>query len=148
MALKLVKAALAALLLIAIAASLALARFGYTFRLVRLNDDIGALSPNGEFYLVETTDPTERYMLFSVIQTGDQNPDGSARTLFTTQDLWMISRFLKDAYWIEGTSDFVIDSSDTGVHTYRYDGETWIHGHVDANDGVWRPVNGLEFIQN
>ena len=98
---------------------------GYDFRVVRSNQTVGIPSSDGRYYLVELSDSTERYLMYSVIQLGNQGPD-CPKTVFVTDDFWYYSSFAKGYGWIEGTSDFYIDSSDSGRHRYLFDGTTWV----------------------
>lgn len=97
---------------------------GYDFRIVRNNQTVGIPSPDGTYYLVELSDSTERYLMYSVIQLGNHG-SSYPKTVFVTDDFWYVSRYVKDYGWINGTNDFYIDSSDSGRHRYLFDGTTW-----------------------
>lgn len=94
---------------------------GIEIRIVHVHKKIGIPSPNGQYRLVEMTDQTQQYLLYSVISVGNAYP----KTEFVTEDFWFHSRYIKDYGWIEGTNDFYIDSSDSGRILYQYDDGVW-----------------------
>lgn len=101
---------------------------GYDLRVVQRNEPIGIPSHDGSYYLVEMSDPTEQYLLYSVIQLDSSDPQDYEyypRTVFVTDDFWYHSRFTRDYGWIGETNDFYIDSTDSGLCRYLYDGTTW-----------------------
>ena len=92
---------------------------GYDYRVVHSNSEIGIASGNNEYRLVEMSDATGQYLIYTVIQN-----DGP-QTLYITDDIWYHSRFAEGYGWIEDTNDFYIESSDSGTHRYLFDGVTW-----------------------
>lgn len=103
---------------------------GLDIRIVQSNKDIGIPSPDNRYYLVEMSDSTGQYLIYSVIQIN--NPEAGnyyPATVYVTDDFWYHSRFIEGYGWIEGTHDFYIDSSDSGRHRYSFDGETWTLGN-------------------
>lgn len=101
---------------------------GYDLRIVQSNETIGIPSRDGSYYLVEMSDSTGKYLLYSVIQLDSSDPQDYEyypKTVFVTDDFWYHSRFTKDYGWISETNDFYIDSTDSGLHQYSYDGTTW-----------------------
>lgn len=105
---------------------------GYDVRIVHRYEDIGIPSDDGAYYLVETSDSTGRYLMYTVVQLDVQDSEDYTyypKTVFVTDDFWYLSRFIKDYGWIDGTYDFYIDSSDVGSLIYTYDGETWAGLH-------------------
>lgn len=103
---------------------------GYDIRIVQRNEGIGLPSDDGAYYLVEMSDSTERYLMYSVVQLDVSESDdyysGYPKTVFVTDDFWYLSRFIKDYGWVDGTYDFYIDSTDTGLQIYTYDDGTWV----------------------
>ncbi|MBQ6595629.1 MAG: hypothetical protein IJH78_08240 [Clostridia bacterium] len=63
---------------------------GYDYRIVRTRGEIGIPSYDGKYRLVEMSDPTGIYLLYSVIQVGNA---GGPRTVFVTDDSCYHSRF-------------------------------------------------------
>lgn len=98
---------------------------GYDIRVVHSNSEIGIPANNSEYKLVEMSDTTGQYLLYSVIQINNATNSGP-QTLYITDDFWYHSRFVTDYGWIEDTNDFYIESSDSGTHRYYFDGITWI----------------------
>jgi len=98
---------------------------GYDFRVVHSNSEIGLASSNNEYWLVEMSDATGQYLLYSVIQIKNASNSGP-QTLYVTDDFWYHSRFAEGYGWIEDTNDFYIESSDSGTNRYYFDGTTWI----------------------
>ena len=97
---------------------------GYDLRIVQRFSDIGIPSSDNEYFLVEMSDATGKLLVYSVIQiNNDKHP---AKILYITDDFWYHSRFIVSYGWIEKTNDFYINSSDTGIHRYLFDGNTWI----------------------
>ena len=103
---------------------------GYDMRYVRRFDEIGILSDSGKYRLVEMSDPSGKYPVYSVIRLRsdftDDESNAYPQTLYVAHDLWYHSRYADGYGWIEGTDDFYIDSSDTGRHCYFFNGETWV----------------------
>jgi len=97
---------------------------GYDIVLVHSNDEIGTISDNGRFCLIEMSDPTERMLIF-VIE--DLKPERyESGFVYTTQDRLYNRRYINDYGWIEGTDDFYVNSTDTGMNLYRFDGSSWL----------------------
>lgn len=106
-----------------VAATVVLHFAGIDTRIVHSGVDVGKPSPDGQFRLVELSDHTGRYLLYSVIRLGgDGRPP---ETLFMTDDFWYYSRYIKAFYWIDDTNDFCIESTDSGLHRYNYENGTW-----------------------
>lgn len=95
---------------------------GYRIRIENVRADIGVKSPNGEYRLVELSDPTGRYVLYSVVQVGEGH---EAKTLFVASDCWLLSKYIAEAGWVNGTNDFYIYNTDIGTLTYRFANGTW-----------------------
>ena len=98
--------------------------FGYDFRIVKITKPVGIPTYDEKFRLVETSDHTGRYLLYSVIQLGDETRP--PRTVFTADDYWFYSQFIDDYGWEDGTYDFYIHSTDEGKFTYRFNGSSWL----------------------
>ena len=105
---------------------------GYDIRIIYSNKGIGIPSNDGKYQLVETSDRTGQYLLFSIIQLKKYDSDNNAdysdcpQTLFVADDFWYHNRWVSDYGWIEGTNDFYINSSDSGMHRYFFNGDTWV----------------------
>lgn len=99
---------------------------GYDFRIIYSGENIGIASENGEFRLVEMSDSTGMYLLYSVIQLPSSGQVTHPRTVFVTEDFWYHSRYISDYGWVKGTNDFYIYSTDTGTHVYHFNGNTWV----------------------
>lgn len=103
---------------------------GYDFRIVHSGGEIGILSHDSKYELVEMTDDTGRYLLYTIVQPyNSKDPktlDSGPQTRFVTDDFWYAARYISGYGWKEGTYDFYIHSTDTGTHVYHYDGNTWI----------------------
>lgn len=101
---------------------------GYDLRIVQSAKTIGIPSHAGSYFLVEMSDSTGKYLLYSVIQLDNSDPqdyESYPKTVFVTEDFWYHSRFAKGYGWIGETNDFYIDSTDSGRHQYSYDGTSW-----------------------
>ena len=96
---------------------------GYNLRIVHRFSEIGILSSDGEYFLVEMSDATGKLLVYSVVCAGNGE---YPKILYVTDDFWYHSRFIVSYGWIEKTNDFYINSSDTGIHRYFFDGNTWI----------------------
>ena len=102
---------------------------GYDFRIVHRDMEIGITSDNGKYQLVEMSDATGQYLLYSIIQLKNFDDEYSCdfpKTVYVTNDFWYHSRFTVEYGWIEGSNDFYIISSDSGTHRYIFDNDTWI----------------------
>ncbi len=96
---------------------------GYDLRIVHRFSEIGIPSSDGEYFLVEMSDATGKLLVYSVvcIDNGEY-----PQILYVTDDFWYHSRFIEGYGWIEATNNFYIDSSDSGMHRYFFNGDTWM----------------------
>lgn len=106
---------------------------GYDYRIVASNKEIGIPSSDGKYRLVEMSDNTGQYLLYSVIQLQNMDENDFSdypKTVYVTNDFWYHSRFTTDYGWIDdGSNSFYIESSDSGTHRYIFSGDTWIPEH-------------------
>lgn len=96
---------------------------GYDLRIVHRFSEIGIPSSDGEYFLVEMSDATGKLLVYSVVCIGKGE---CPKILYVTDDFWYHSRFIESYGWIEETNDFYVDSSDSGIHRYFFNGDTWI----------------------
>lgn len=96
---------------------------GFDYRIIKRRAEIGIPSYDGKYRLVEMSDSTGIYLLYSVVQVGS---GVRPRTVFVTDDSWYHSRYASGYGWVDDSYDFFIDSSDSGEHLYLFEGnDNW-----------------------
>ena len=96
---------------------------GYDLRIVHRFSEIGIPSSDGEYFLVEMSDATGKLLVYSVVCAANGE---YPKILYVTDDYWYHSRFIESYGWIAETNNFYIDSSDSGMHRYFFNGDTWM----------------------
>ena len=125
--LKTITITVAVTLILACIAVLLASYAGYNFVIVYSDKEIGIKSYDGYYRLVRTADLSGRYLLFSVIQMPNDNSDIPwAHTVFVADDYQYFTRYISDYRWVDGSYDFIIYSTDSGPHYYKYKNGTWI----------------------
>lgn len=78
---------------------------GYDFRIVHSGGEIGILSHDSKYELVEMTDDTGRYLLYTIVQPyNSKDPktlDSGPQTRFVTDDFWYAARYISAYGWKE-----------------------------------------------
>lgn len=104
--------------------------FGITFtvrsgalHMVYLEKELGLVSPNGEYRLIELMDSGTGRMLVYVVQQKDEWDEWTEMQVIVNPALH--SRYTGAIRWLPDSNGFVIVSSDVGEIEYRLQGEKW-----------------------
>lgn len=102
--------------------------FGYDFRLVYDGFEKTTVSSDGRYGILELSDASGRYLTYVIVQLADGSdyfeiPKGY---LFETSDIWYTGKYVTGYGWMDDTYNFYVESSDDGMHVYKYNGETWV----------------------